>query len=919
MADIGKALSRISSNIERGRRRSILEQDAAAQRAAEADIVAGKIDPMRAENEIAYQATVTRNQVNDEFNSVMTELDIPTSTVSQMDPDEFKEHLGQRASDFLKASSENKGADIRAEIFNRFMAANQSKLVAVHAKNHREKIKVSQNEQAITALAKMPPMNPEAFNLNAAELIELTLPKTTFTEQERRQTIMMSAQLAAKGGDNRLLEYAKENYDAETLAPNETLIAAKSYKQWQDGQENDFWNHEYARYEELARDGKFTEEDWHELITNQDAIDNLGGRSQFDQWLRAGRVGQQKATMAEQYFNQFERMEPMVGATPAQVNETVDFYLMNAHAMGVDKTVAFDQMAQRLGAQNVVSTDLKDTFNSALGRAVWSPAYAENEQFQAAFTMADALSQHLDVDQLQDQLGDDAFENFKFIQDYMRFNGGEFSDAIAVLSSATQKRKDAGKQFHVSSIENKQLDGALEEVLDASVETEDRGLRGFLGMVRNADNALVTGPILSDIKRQAEILVLRGWNPSSAVEHATLKVSKDYKQFGGESHYTGGATAGNLFGFPSGTGANELDDAWKFVAGEFGKDPDNVAPVLNGKMVTIVDRETGAELPPMPADTLGAMWQAKQMADIEAEEANNAQEQDIKNQKIADGFQQRLYNWYGADSGHLKFTGDVSIADFERADMETKLQYYGQWKRDYYNGIDDFARVLVTAGDFWGNAIGGAMDWFADQKEVLNLEEVVGKDEFTTGGGFGGETQAPARDDLTPEAANLLPVRGSEKVSGKFKSKVVEIAKDIDVDPNDLMAVMAFETGGTFSPSVKNAAGSSATGLIQFMASTAKGLGTSTEKLAKMSAEDQLDVVKKYFSKYKGRLKNVQDVYMAVLWPKAIGKDEDYVLWKKGTKAYEQNRGLDVSGNGKVTAGEAASKVKDILRRAKKG
>jgi hypothetical protein len=58
------------------------------------------------------------------------------------------------------------------------------------------------------------------------------------------------------------------------------------------------------------------------------------------------------------------------------------------------------------------------------------------------------------------------------------------------------------------------------------------------------------------------------------------------------------------------------------------------------------------------------------------------------------------------------------------------------------------------------------------------------------------------------------------------------------------MAAMAFETGETFSPSIKNKA-SGATGLIQFMRSTAKGSGTTTAALAEMTAVDQLDFVEK--------------------------------------------------------------------------
>src|SRR5205085_3198990 len=77
----------------------------------------------------------------------------------------------------------------------------------------------------------------------------------------------------------------------------------------------------------------------------------------------------------------------------------------------------------------------------------------------------------------------------------------------------------------------------------------------------------------------------------------------------------------------------------------------------------------------------------------------------------------------------------------------------------------------------------------------------------------------------------LLDVVGSDKVSQAFKDKVVQIASDLGTNPNFLMAVMSFESGGTFSPSIKNAAGSGAVGLIQFMPPTAKGLGTSTAAL----------------------------------------------------------------------------------------
>lgn len=116
-----------------------------------------------------------------------------------------------------------------------------------------------------------------------------------------------------------------------------------------------------------------------------------------------------------------------------------------------------------------------------------------------------------------------------------------------------------------------------------------------------------------------------------------------------------------------------------------------------------------------------------------------------------------------------------------------------------------------------------------------------------------------------------------------------------------------------FLPNARNMAGSSGTGLIQFMAATAKGLGTNTTALAAMSAIEQLDWVEKYFQPYKGRMKTLEDLYMAILWPAAVGKESSYVLFRKGTLAYTQNDGLDVNNNGQITKREAAAKVRETL------
>ena len=143
-----------------------------------------------------------------------------------------------------------------------------------------------------------------------------------------------------------------------------------------------------------------------------------------------------------------------------------------------------------------------------------------------------------------------------------------------------------------------------------------------------------------------------------------------------------------------------------------------------------------------------------------------------------------------------------------------------------------------------------------------------------------------------------------------FQEKVAAIEKRLGMEPGSLMAVMRFETGGEFSPATRNRAGSGATGLIQFTRGTAQGLGTSTDALAQMSAEDQLDYVERYLAPYKGKLKTLDDAYMAVLYPKAIGKPGWYPLFSAGTKAYEQNAGLDRDKKGMVTKADAVAKVR---------
>ncbi|MCK9478437.1 MAG: lytic transglycosylase domain-containing protein [Firmicutes bacterium] len=161
-----------------------------------------------------------------------------------------------------------------------------------------------------------------------------------------------------------------------------------------------------------------------------------------------------------------------------------------------------------------------------------------------------------------------------------------------------------------------------------------------------------------------------------------------------------------------------------------------------------------------------------------------------------------------------------------------------------------------------------------------------------------------------------------EYVTGEFKAKVVDIAKKLKIEPDILMGIMAFESGG-INPKAVNPL-SKATGLIQFMPSTAEKMGTSVEKLKSMSAVEQLDYVYKYYQPFAGKVHNIQDAYLVTLLPLAIGKDDNFVLGIKDSDEvfyyvgenrityglfYKQNQGLDINNDGIITKKEVGQKV----------
>lgn len=157
-------------------------------------------------------------------------------------------------------------------------------------------------------------------------------------------------------------------------------------------------------------------------------------------------------------------------------------------------------------------------------------------------------------------------------------------------------------------------------------------------------------------------------------------------------------------------------------------------------------------------------------------------------------------------------------------------------------------------------------------------------------------------------------VNASERAA--FAKRVTAMAGSMGFNPNWLMAVINSETGGSFDPAQRNRAGSSATGLIQFMSATAAELGTSTAQLAAMTATAQLDYVERYL---KMQLRNQKltaiadydDLYFLVFYPAAVGKPDN---WAFPASIYAQNRGVDVNRDGTITVADFKAFIRKNLK-----
>lgn len=158
---------------------------------------------------------------------------------------------------------------------------------------------------------------------------------------------------------------------------------------------------------------------------------------------------------------------------------------------------------------------------------------------------------------------------------------------------------------------------------------------------------------------------------------------------------------------------------------------------------------------------------------------------------------------------------------------------------------------------------------------------------------------------------SLIGAPGIEATTPRFRVELVRVANALGLDPDYLATVISQESG--FDPQAKNRAGSSAVGLIQFTQAAREPLGVTRDQILGMSAEEQLGLVARHYAPYAGRLRTLEDAYLAVFYPWGIGKSLDTVLMPRPGRdpdEYTQNKGYDFGGKGYITVADVTRAIR---------
>lgn len=248
------------------------------------------------------------------------------------------------------------------------------------------------------------------------------------------------------------------------------------------------------------------------------------------------------------------------------------------------------------------------------------------------------------------------------------------------------------------------------------------------------------------------------------------------------------------------------------------------------------------------------------------------------------------------------------------------------------------------------------------ESQIYEAEEQARTLQHTalTGGGTkrGGRVYPPLTDGLSPNEVEPQPSRGRGEWYGIYADEIpkAKVLPDGDVQlppawndpkvistvdaitikygmkPQELMALIALESAETFDPRALELGGTGATGIIQFVPSTAKGLAIAHKvpDAENWSAQDaqrwvaglplvnQLELVDTYLaqSMRKGGATDAKGIYTAIF--RGSNTTTGPITVATPGNAYDKNKPLDTNNDGRISYDEWTAKVTPYVEKYSK-
>lgn len=228
----------------------------------------------------------------------------------------------------------------------------------------------------------------------------------------------------------------------------------------------------------------------------------------------------------------------------------------------------------------------------------------------------------------------------------------------------------------------------------------------------------------------------------------------------------------------------------------------------------------------------------------------------------------------------------------------------------------------LTTDDAVINKFNNVLDRFEDAIDSLlrtRTKEKKKQGRSSAGGmslGSIGRSGSSSGSAGGPSFSGSAPVQEIEKDT-EFIDEVKKLAAETGAKPSELMALYQAESG--LDPTRINQSNKAATGLFQLMFRPGESrYGKTQSEFAAMSRADQVRAHREYLKEtgfFSGTNRGISAVKVANIAPAFLGESPETPMYRKGSKAYEDNKAVDeVYGNndGVIDANDYAAFVKAV-------